>query len=272
MVGARRLKRERFFSAHPWCCFCGGDTASTTEDHIPARGLFLDRLWPEGYVFPACEMCNNSTSKDEFLLAWLVRVRFDGAPDAAHEDFARATRELKRIAPDVWATLRLHSRAETRRLLKRAGMPSSLPGLDVVHTVVVPPAILAAADRYAEKLAKALHYFHSGRIVPKTAIVKTRVLLNAETVSTNHADQFLRIVNGTPQIKRAQSSLEGQFDYRYVTVEGGEASAFVVSFGDSTVMLLMIFFDAARYEESKARRALDRANGGVASSDPLSGL
>ena len=260
MSGARRKKRERFFAQHPFCCFCGGGTASATEDHIPARGLFLNRYWPEGYVFPACNNCNNSTSKDEFLLAWLVRINFAGYSEEAERDFDRTCRDLQRVAPDVWNTLRLHSRVETRRLLRNNQLPNLnlLTGMDVVHSMTVPPTILEAADRYAVKLAKALHYLHTGSVVPLSAAVKVKVLTNTEAFGAAFLDRVLQTITAEPQIRRAQTSLKGQFDYKYVVVEEGAASAFVVSFGNSTVMVLMVFHDAKRYEESKARRLFDR--------------
>ena len=259
MGGARRKKRERFFAKHPFCCFCGGVKASTTEDHIPARSLFLGRYWPEGYVFPACDHCNNSTSKDEFFLAWLVRINFAEYSEEAEKEFDRVCRDLQRIAPDIWATLRLHSRVETRRLLRDSKLPDRglLPGVDIIHSMTVPPAVLEAADRYAVKLAKALHYFHTGRVVSLSAAVKFKVLTNAEAFRATFSDQVLQMLTAKPQIRRAQTSLNGQFDYNYVFVEDGAASAFVVSFGNSTVMVLMVFEDAQRYEESKARRLFE---------------
>lgn len=273
MSGARRKKRERFFAEHPFCCFCGGGTASTTEDHIPARGLFLGRYWPEGYVFPACDHCNNSTSKDEFLLAWLVRINLAGYPEGAEKEFDRICRDLQRIAPEVWATIRLHGRVETRRLIRDNKLPNRglFPGVDIVHSMTAPPAVMDAADRYAVKLAKALHYFHTGHVVPLNAAVKVKVLTNAEALSATYLDQVLQALTAEPQIRRAQTSLNGQFDYNYVVVEEGAASAFVVSFGNSTVMVLMVFHDAQRYEESKARRILERQVIEEASPVPPSG-
>lgn len=258
MSGAKRLKRQRFFAEHPWCCFCGGGTASATEDHIPARGLFVNRCWPEGYVFPACEPCNHSTSRDELLLAWLVRIRFDDHSAEHEKDFERACWALQAAAPDVWRAIRPHSRVETRGHLRKAGLPNQPFGMDVVHSVGLPAAILDAAARYGEKLAKALHYMHTKRIAPKDAVVKVKVLTNAEVLVAEYLDRFLQVITTEPQIRRATTTLVGQFDYRYVTVEDGAASAFIVSFGHSTVFVLLVFSDRARYEESKARRELER--------------
>ncbi len=259
MGQASRSRRKRFFAQHPDCCFCGGDVASTTEDHIPARGLFLGRHWPEGYAFPACDYCNNSTSKDEFLLAWLVRINIADYSEAAEKEFDRACKHLQRAAPDIWATIRLHSRIETRRLLRNNKLTGDnpLPGVDIIYSMTVSPAILEAADRYAVKLVKALHYLHTGRVVPQCAVVKAQVLTNAEAFGATYLDQFFHTITEEPQIRRAQTSLKGQFDYKYVVVEAGAASAFIVAFGQSTVMALLVFHDAKRYEESKARRKLD---------------
>jgi hypothetical protein len=260
MGEANRSRRERFFAQHPICCFCGGVAASTTEDHIPARGLFLDRHWPEGYVFPACSHCNNSTSKDEFLLAWLFRINISDYSEKAEREFDRVCKHLQRAAPDVWATIRFHTRTETRRLLRDNKLTERnlLPGTDVVHSITMPSAILEAADRYAIKLAKALHYFHTGIVVPPSGAVKVKVLTNAETFGAAYLERIFQTVTAEPQIRRAQTSLKSQFDYNYVVADGGAASAFVVSFGQSTVMVLFVFPDAKRYEESKARRILER--------------
>ena len=83
------------------------------------------------------------------------------------------------------------------------------------------------------------------------------MLTNAEAFRATFSDQVLQMLTAKPQIRRAQTSLNGQFDYNYVFVEDGAASAFVVSFGNSTVMVLMVFEDAQRYEESKARRLFE---------------
>ena len=93
--------------------------------------------------------------------------------------------------------------------------------------------------------------------MPLSAAVNVKVLTNAEAYGAAYLDQVLMTLTAKPQIRRAQTSLNGQFDYNYVTVEEGAASAFVVSFGNSTVMVLMVFQDAVRFEESKARRLLD---------------
>jgi len=53
------------------CAYCGA--SATTVDHIPARA-FLDKPYPSNlYTVKACEECNNSSSKDEEYLAFILR-------------------------------------------------------------------------------------------------------------------------------------------------------------------------------------------------------
>jgi hypothetical protein len=64
----------KFLAQHPRCCFCGGLRVAETGDHVPGRAIFLERKWPEGYLFPACTDCNAATSKDEMLIAVFARA------------------------------------------------------------------------------------------------------------------------------------------------------------------------------------------------------
>lgn len=50
MSGKKR--KQEFLKQHPVCFNCG-TAAATTEDHVPSRECFVDRHWPEGFVFPA---------------------------------------------------------------------------------------------------------------------------------------------------------------------------------------------------------------------------
>ena len=72
--GARE-KRLAFFAQHPFCCFCGGDVEATEIGHIPAGHLFKNRGWVEGYKFPACSDCNRSSSSDELVMGFIVRIQ-----------------------------------------------------------------------------------------------------------------------------------------------------------------------------------------------------
>jgi hypothetical protein len=247
---------------HPQCCFCGGGRATETEDHIPARGLFFGRLWPEGFVFPACVECNNESSFDELLLSWICRVRMGNYSPEEEREFDNTCRELSRRAPELWAAIKPRSRIQTREMLRKVTDRARLARIsDVLHSVSMPQELFDASDRYGRKLAKALHYLHTGRIVPATGVVKVRSYSNSESLTDDFPRRFVATLGGTPVIRRAKTFLDGQFTYRYALVEEGDASAFAVVFGESLVILTAVYCDRERYE---ARRSADQAYAGRA--------
>lgn len=259
MAGARSNRRKNFFADHPKCCFCGGAVTATTEDHVPGRSLFLERLWPSGYVFPACVRCNNETSRDEALLAWLVRIRLSDFSPATEREFEKFTLELTRRFPEIWAGINLHSRVETRRLLREMNLPTSMPGVtDLVHSMNLPDQVKEASERYGAKLGKALHYRHTRKIVPTNAVINSKMFTNVNALGPSLPAQVFSFLTGEAEIQRASTSLKDQFDYRFAVVEEGEASAFVISFGESMVIVVGIFVDPARYEEAHAAERLSQ--------------
>src|SRR6516164_6194295 len=162
----RRRQLSEFLAKHPACIFCGGRARAVTQDHVPSRQLFVERWWPEGYVFPSCDPCNQSTKRAEQVVAMLSRI---GPGDKT----PREERELKKIItgvrnndPDVlhemWPTEQqvqdLLARPWAREMLRTgaiAPVPFSARG----------PRLNECMREYARKLFSALHYKEFGKII-----------------------------------------------------------------------------------------------------------
>jgi hypothetical protein len=260
-MGRRAERKRRFLDAHPLCCFCGGTTAAATIDHIPARGLFLGRVWPDGYEFPACEACNAGASDDELMMAVAVRVLLFRDPSSTEtQELENALSGLKYRLPHVLKKFRESSRVQARRFLRERGIETTNGGTElfVMH---VPEEIQSAAMRYGAKLAKALHYKHTGQIAKCTAAVKVKVMTNADLMAPTFPLESLSVLTNGAVIQRGVTSLKGQFDYRFAITEDARASAFWALFGESTAMLLAVFSDSQEYEQHKAARLAARAGG-----------
>ena len=121
-MGMSKLRRAQFFSAHPWCCFCGGSAPATTEDHIPGRAIFDSRNWPEGYSFPACDTCNGLTRFDEIIITMLSRIRSRGdlTTDQQDLEMRRAMDGVRNNFPDAYKAMRVRAN-DVRRFLKNTG-------------------------------------------------------------------------------------------------------------------------------------------------------
>ena len=71
----RALVRERFITAHPRCCFCNGERATTEQDHAPARICFKNKVGPElngivGRKMGAVEGFNYSDANKNSGITW----------------------------------------------------------------------------------------------------------------------------------------------------------------------------------------------------------
>ena len=156
LMGHKSAKKPRFFDRHPTCCFCGM-APSQTIDHIPARGLFLNRQWAEGYEFPACTACNSGSSDDELMMSLLVRLRLAaGASPQAHKEVANAISGLKHRMPELQRQFKEVSRTQTRQYFRERGLSSPrLPGVGELYLMKPPDEVWRGVERYGLKLGKA---------------------------------------------------------------------------------------------------------------------
>lgn len=241
---------------------------ATEEDHIPARHLFRGRQWPQGYVFPACAQCNDASTMDELVLGWLMRIRVTDCSAADEAEMEEALAKLNRRRPEWVRQMRELSRIETRRELRQRRLsPEDFPGGEV-YIVTMPPEFTDAVARYAQKLGRALYYLHIGRAVPARALVKVKAATNTEYLSPDFPWEKLKIVAGRPVVTRAGRSLEDQFTYRYSVPDDGGGAYFLVQFGESTVMSILVADDEASYHKRVEQRRAAQATAGALPAPP----
>jgi hypothetical protein len=98
-LGAKSRRLKLFLEQHPICCFCGGDVAAVSIDHVPNSAVFHKRDRPEGYAFPACDQCQTVSRKSELVFAALARSSYGLTEEEnretikLYEAFARRDRE-----------------------------------------------------------------------------------------------------------------------------------------------------------------------------------
>ena len=73
-MGSATRRRKLFLKENPLCAFCGGAEAATTIEHCPPKALFKNKIWPEGFEFPACSKCNNDTSDYDLIVSVIARL------------------------------------------------------------------------------------------------------------------------------------------------------------------------------------------------------
>lgn len=164
-MGESAARRRAFFEAHPRCCFCAGSRLATTRDHQPGRVLFKDRVWPDGFVFPACEPCNQISAPSEKVMALLLHG--EGASDDSpnRSRYKSLIESIRREHPDLIDSMLINSANEVRAILRQKGL-SRPQGITLRELPVVrlnKDFWTPHFEMFSRKLLLALHYqcFHA---------------------------------------------------------------------------------------------------------------
>lgn len=251
-MGVSKRRRDRFLAEHPFCCFCGGEVATQTEDHWPPRSAFISRKWPDGYVFPACTECNSASRLDEPLMAMLCRIHPAAREMDDPEGWKRLLGGIRQSHPGVLESMRM-SANQKRRAIKN-GLAELLPGHTTQDLPLVSlnhPAFLAAARRFAFKLFASLYYKHSRKCLPKSGGVQFIMRTNAQPTDDFESQDVAGQLAAAPRLVRSAIPLNGQFNYRYGITQDEETPSglFLVRFNRSFTMLGFVYGDSSHYSD-----------------------
>lgn len=241
MAGGAKRRRTKFLGDHPVCCFCGGHTATTTEDHVPPKTFFFGRQWPSGYSFPACTECNNGSAQDDYIAAFVTFTFVGHQPDPA-----QSTETRKRV-DEFWsrypdeARAMIPSRDAKKDLVARLGYTLlDAASIDRLPVVSVTDRHREALDRVLTKLAKALHYKHCKRIVPKDGGVDVSWWTNVNFAANEIPEEVLQFDGLVPPMFRDHQPLRDQFEYSFSATPDGLFSVAKVRFKQSIIALLLV--------------------------------
>lgn len=231
---------------HPWCIFCGGVTKAVELDHIPARVSFARRAWPHGYVFPSCRSCNARSSQDEQIIALFSRLYPDASTEAEANEVNSMFKAMANNHPDLLSQLQPTAR-QVRSFLKKSGI--ELPPGTFLHEF---PILSAAAPRLNDamatvtrKLILALHWKHTGIIIPPQGGITWRWYSNVDKYLGNLPDLLFEVIRPAEVPMRGQFDLSDQFHYAYATAPDGAFSLFFVAFRQAFAIAAAASTDAS---------------------------
>lgn len=239
-MGQRRAKRERFFAENPVCCFCGGEEPTTTVDHVPNRASFPYREGPEGYEFPACDVCQKETRLDEIAFSCMVHFNNHDPHLFDERGFARLIDGLRNNLPHMNSFDNLTPN-QKRRALSDLGIerPAGTP-LSEVAIVTVHPEFGIRTRRYLWKLARALFYKHVGRSAKSSSIAWSAWFQGKATNHQAHLETWQSItpilIHGT----RRNFDYGNRFKYRINYSDELEVFAATGQFGDGLIFNVLL--------------------------------
>lgn len=221
---------------------------------MPPRAVFRERQWPEGYVFPCCSSCNNSTREDERVVALMSRFSFREMSSGELQEMERLLRAVNARFPALIQRMQGASATEVRAWLRRANLslPHGVSTADI-NMVNVPPEVDGIVKAFGERLVRALHYKHTGRIVPSTGTVRVSWYTNANLLDNTFPRQVFERLKQRPTLIRASENLTQQFNYSYEVSASGDLGAFLSAFGGNALVLTsLVIFDPAVAAEAAA--------------------
>lgn len=235
-MGTKNRRLRLFLANSPKCCYCGGNSTATTEDHWPPRTLFIGRQWPEGYVFPACDSCQRRTSNIEGMFGLLCRLApgDDHADPIALKELEKQMRGQAARHPELIQALMLSNR-EKRTILRDYGRRPA-PGQllqDVPMLTLRHPKTRKIIETCSQKLLLSLHYMHTGTILPKEGVGFLQWISNGHEISEETLDDAIKALRYRTELKRANVDLSAQFSYRFAVSTDKRTSAFMIVFGES---------------------------------------
>jgi hypothetical protein len=257
-IKSRLNALNNFLSLHPICCFCGGIEKATTQDHLPPKSVFDSKKWPIGYVFPACSKCNNDSSKYDSIFALVSRIYPSGKES---ELVSRETEKLIKAYVEVYpdeAASAVLSANQKRRLAKKHGLQAAAgQTYGELPIMKVPDSWNHAIQFVNAKLIKALHYKHTGKIIPQGSALRTKWWTNAEFLLGKFPNEFSMLVREDVQLKRDKVSLNTQFSYSFQTSDDGRLGIYGIYFRRSFYVVGLVAFDANLLKNKKDVNKVD---------------
>ena len=220
--------------AQPRCIYCGGVNEATTIDHMPPITIFDQRRRPRGLEFSACQPCNSGGRIAEKIVGLVSRMYPDPPNDT--EELRRLYREFARYHPDLlkemWPTD--DQLGKFRR--QQANLPAGAHPLNARG-----PLLNEAMNRFAAKLALALHFEMTGTIASSAAVVAARWYPNYQVYTEGIPNVLLEAVGNPGTLVQGKWSVGDQFLYASARTPNGKQSLFVARSREALAVAGMVY-------------------------------
>ncbi|TCS09167.1 hypothetical protein [Rhizobium sp. BK418] len=233
-MDASKNRKQRFLDAHPLCFFCGRQSA--TIDHVPSRECFRDRVWPEGYEFPACYACNNGAGPMEQVVAlYLLMGNHDGTRPTSQ--FEKLIAGVRNNAPQFLPKVDMSANAKKRALSQyNFPLPTDQP-IAKAPIVELPDKNREAFRLFERRLICALYYLHMDEVMPLTHMIRTHRLQAIQKSADQLVHEVIPMLPNGIVTKRQNTNIGDQFFYNWHGDHETKMFAFLAQFSLSFVFI-----------------------------------
>jgi hypothetical protein len=223
--GKAARKTEEFLRAHPICCFCGVEPA-TTVDHVPPKVCFKKKHWPEGFEFPACAGCNHGSSNSDQIIAFYIHAGTD-----AIDEFRRALRGVRNNNPECLPNLHM-TIGQKAKFLSNRNITVPIRALPDFPVATIPAAAHPHFNALADKMGRAFYYQQMERVMPKNYRLVVRWSNKDQLGIQQYIDTVTSIMPLVKEGERNKRSLSDQFLYRFNCSPEHDVMVFMAGFSN----------------------------------------
>lgn len=238
----RKKMSEKAFAMNrsKWCIYCGGNELATTADHCPPRAAFVDRKWPTGFIFPACEPCNNKASDAEKIFSFVAQF-YPSDGNAAKSPNKYRIDTLRREYPQEFREMLGLTPMQKMRSLRSFGgkIPAGMLKKDI-PIVRLPKAWSALIDECGRKILKAIHFHETGDICHNDGFYAIKFRPNVANWSNPIPEKVLSGMGRSHTIERTKRDLSDQFSYITQRSSDKSVAMYFMSF-NMTFSILAIY-------------------------------
>ncbi len=231
-MGRRSSSKQLITESPQSCCYCGGNTAAETIDHVPSVQFFDRKDASFTLRVPSCAECNSRTAASEQVIAFLARIMRAGADSddikSVFKGFCDANPQLSR---------RLLPTANMVRNARRTLGSDTILHLDDAE-------LQSHVQIVGAKWAFALHKEKFGTAIPNGGGVWVKWWSNVDRMRGPVLPDELELV--LPQLPEflktgSKKTSQGQFEFVFRKVDDSNYNAglFFVSCGATFAMLLV---------------------------------
>lgn len=263
MAGQAKIKskkaRDLALAKSQYCIFCGGLVLATTVDHCPPRSVFVDRSWPENFIFPACNNCNKESRESENILGFLSRLNSTMHSQSEEVQFNKYVDTLSSNYPEELRSMMGLTVVEKRRAARNIKMrlPPGHTHMDL-PVVRLPKSWVKMVEDFGKKLTKAIHFHETGNICSRDGGVWSRFMANAVEIQSPIDRDLLARLGRTHEIKRSKQDLSDQFSYLTERTSDGTSAMYIFAFNRSFKLICFYDEDGDKVAKFAERYAQDQ--------------
>jgi len=237
---------QRFLADHPLCCYCGGGTAATTRDHLPAKALFDGKHRPNSLVCPSCETCQKLSKKHELVAAMVARIY----PDPANRLQGREVNKFIRQAGKAVTGLLEEMRPTADQLATFAEIRHAEPAAAGVLSFRG-PLLNESMQLFGVKLTCGLYYEHARRIICPDEAISVRVYTNVDAIQRKLPAELLRFMGEGVTLRQGKWSVVDQFFYKHTIGDVLTQAAMFSAFRRSFAILGLVWGDVSNLPDER---------------------